>query len=121
MNFLEASVEEHDGKLVLVSSGMKIELPEHMAEALREAGPPPEVIVGIRPEDVTIGEGPYRGVVYVTEPLGRDVLVHMRVGDDIVRAFAPPGTEHEIGAVLSFDINMDKLHVFDKATEKAII
>ncbi len=121
MNFLEASVEEQDGKIVLAASGMRIELPDHMAEALRKAGPPAEVIVGIRPEDITVGKGPYKGVVYVTEPLGRDVLVHLRVGDDIVRAFAPPGTEHEIGATLSFDINMEKLHVFDKASEKAII
>ena len=121
MNFFEASVTQQDGGIILESSGMKIKLPDYMAEALRKAGPPSEVIVGIRPEDIKIGEGPYRGVVYVTEPLGRDVLVHLKVGDDIIRAFAPPGTSHDIGATLQFDINHDKLHIFDKATEKAIV
>ena len=121
MNFVDVSLVEHNGRLYLETSDLRLELTEDIEAVLREKGAPSELIFGVRPEDIIIGEGRYKGIIYVTEPLGRDLLVHIKINDDILRAFAPPHTTFEIGQEVQFDFNMKNIHIFDRRTEKAII
>ncbi len=121
MNFLDVSLVERDGKIYLETSGLSVELPDYIAEVLKKENAPSELIFGVRPEDIILGSGRYKGVVYVTEPLGRDVLVHVKINDEILRAYAPPETTFEIGQEIQFDFNMDRIHIFDRRTEKALV
>ncbi|MDP2304545.1 MAG: ABC transporter ATP-binding protein [Pseudomonadota bacterium] len=43
-------------------------------------------VVGVRPNDVRIGEGPHDAVVEVVEKLGFESLVHLRVGEEVLVA-----------------------------------
>ncbi len=121
MNFVDASIVERDGELYVDAGELKIKLPEDIANVLREQGIKGEVIFGVRPEDIKVGEGEYKGTVYVTEPLGRDVLVHVKINDTILRAFAPVNVKINIGDEIAFNIDLSKTHIFDKKTEKAYI
>lgn len=57
-----------------------------------------EVLIGVRPRDLTLGENPGQapgheltGTVYVTEVLGRSVEVTVRLGEQHVSLVAPRG------------------------------
>lgn len=69
------------------SADGKVELPIGAA-----ASPGTEVLIGVRPRDLTLGEGPgheLTGTVYVTEVLGRSVEVTVRLGEQHVSLVAP--------------------------------
>jgi multiple sugar transport system ATP-binding protein len=79
-----------------------------------------EVVVGVRPHDVTIApdHADLDGVVEVLEPFGATSLAHVRIadGEPLVRVVVagdvglPPGTR--VGLAL----RRDRLHFFDAAT-----
>jgi multiple sugar transport system ATP-binding protein len=69
------------------SADGKVELPIRAA-----ASPGTEVLIGVRPRDLTLGEAPgheLTGTVYVTEVLGRSVEVTVRLGEQHVSLVAP--------------------------------
>lgn len=71
------------------SADGKVELPIR-----GEAAPGTEVLIGVRPRDLTLGEGPgheLTGTVYVTEVLGRSVEVTVRLGGQHLSLVAPRG------------------------------
>ena len=59
--------------------------------------------------------------VFLSEPLGSEVIVNVKVGERVVKVRAPPGTKYRIGEKVYLKINWDKIHLFDKKTEKAIL
>lgn len=71
------------------SADGKVELPIRA-----EAASGTEVLIGVRPRDLTLGEGPgleLTGTVYVTEVLGRSVEVTVRLGEQHLSLVAPRG------------------------------
>ncbi|WP_031476823.1 ABC transporter ATP-binding protein [Streptomyces bicolor] len=59
-----------------------------------EAAPGTQVLIGVRPRDLTLGESSgheLAGTVYVTEVLGRSVEVTVRLGEQHVSLVAPRG------------------------------
>ncbi|MEU6304426.1 ABC transporter ATP-binding protein [Streptomyces chartreusis] len=71
------------------SADGKVELPIRA-----EAAPGTDVLIGVRPRDLTLGEGPgheLTGSVYVTEVLGRSVEVTVRLGEQHLSLVAPRG------------------------------
>ncbi|MGQ4383329.1 ABC transporter ATP-binding protein [Streptomyces sp. SAS_270] len=83
INLLPGTVTDAHG---FRSADGAVELPVGAA-----AAPGTEVLVGVRPRDLTIGEGPVEltGTVYVTEVLGRAVEVTVRLGGLHVSLVAP--------------------------------
>ncbi len=121
MNFVDGSLVEKDGGYVLDLGAFSIELPSDISDVLKKAGASTEVILGVRPEDITVGEGPYEGEVYVTEPLGKDLIVHIKVGDTILRALSGAQLKISPGSRVRFSIDIKRIHIFDKRTENAYI
>ena len=86
-----------------------------------------EIIFGIRPEHLVISttsaepDRSIEGLVYVLEPLGRDLIVNVKIGEHIIKAIANPGLMLTPGQKIWLVIDYDKIHIFDKKTEKAII
>lgn len=119
MNF--AKVRIAAGHLVF-SSGEQ--LPLHGSQHNHAAYEGREVIVGIRPEhfaapgSVALG---LRGEVLVVEPLGSDTLVHFKLGDATLTARMPPEVRPGAGEQMSFGIDPAKIHLFDAATQRAIV
>jgi len=81
------------------------------------------VVLGIRPEDVTIaapGEGSIEGQVYASELTGEAVLVTVSVGGARVIARAPRSFRASFGTPVGLMADGSKLHLFDEATGKRI-
>jgi ABC-type sugar transport system ATPase subunit len=116
MNMFEALLEVREEGAWLKSEFLEVRLPGRISPP--QAGP---VVVGIRPEDLTVTQG--EGVpaeVYVAEPMGRDTLLTLRVGKAVFKAFAPPDFLPQPGTEVNLGFRWEKLHLFDRETGRRL-
>jgi len=108
MNFLKARAR--DGTAV--------------GEAFEVPGPPgmdgKELLLGIRPENIRIGDGPFRGRVLVVEPLGSHALLTVMVGKDSIKVVAPADTAVRADEELRLTPEPHKIRWMDAASGKAL-
>ena len=83
------------------------------------------MVAGIRPENVVAdgrtprGEAARLGItVEIAEPLGDEVIVHGRVGDDVVVFKQDPHRLPAVGDRLEVQLELDALHLFDAETQR---
>jgi len=129
MNFMEASLVEEGGRLLVDTGDFRMALPADKAEAARkELGKP--VIFGVRPEDIydRALAGPVAGTeentvrmnVDVTEPMGATVYAYLTKGKHTVIAQLEAATQAKIGGSLDVIFDLDRAHLFSKESEEAI-
>ncbi|MCE4618407.1 MAG: sugar ABC transporter ATP-binding protein, partial [Desulfurococcales archaeon] len=58
------------------------------------------------------------GEVYTIEPLGREVIVTLKVDGNLVKVIAPPTTTGRISQRVYINVPRDKAMLFDPDTEK---
>ncbi len=125
MNFIECEIVEKDNEYFLDCRKLKKKLDKEIALKILESGYGPEIVLGVRPEHLSISKEPLEDSVetevFLSEPLGSEVIVNVKVGESVVKVRAPPGTKYRIGEKVYLKINWDKIHLFDKKTEKAIL
>jgi len=124
MNLIDCSVTVDEQERVLLDAGdFKLAITGATADLLREESSA-EVVLGVRPEDVTIQPsrslGSIRAEIYVIEPLGREILVDLRAGNIPIRALTRVlNAKMKDEVWVAFD--PEKLHVFDKRTGKVVV
>ena len=95
-----------------------------VAEAFEVPGPPgmdgKEMLLGIRPENIKIGEGPLRGRVLVVEPLGSHALLTVMVGNESIKVVAPADTTLRADEELRLAPEPHKIRWMDAASGKAL-
>ena len=83
-----------------------------------------EVYVGIRPEDLHEANGATAGVitaqVELVEPLGHEVIVHSKAGEETLVAAFGPRELPRVGDPIRFSVDPAKLHLFDAASEERL-
>jgi multiple sugar transport system ATP-binding protein len=125
MNFAAVTVTEADGSLIAENSGLRIKLPDEIAQRLRgHIGR--EIILGVRPEDLTVAGSAdldhpcFDAVIEVVEQLGSEILLDMKVGESIMVASVEPTARVRVADKLRVAMRRSRLHVFDAQTEAAI-
>jgi multiple sugar transport system ATP-binding protein len=126
MNFLEARIAIESDKIFVLVNDYRLAVPEDLGERFG-AAVGCEVILGVRPEhiyDVNIkepfpGGAKIRANVEVVEPLGSQVIVISRFGSNHLTACLDPKTKAKSRDELEFLIDLNLMHLFDKATGKA--
>jgi multiple sugar transport system ATP-binding protein len=122
MNLVKAVVR--DGGAALETPKYRLPVPASR-RVLTSGMEGKSVVCGIRPENLTEGKAPrgesakLTGEVEIAEPLGHEVIVHCRVGDDLLVA----KVEHRIpkmGERIELTVELDSMHLFDAETEKRI-
>jgi multiple sugar transport system ATP-binding protein len=85
------------------------------------------VIAGIRPESVRLPgavpelrAAPVSGEVVVVEPLGSQVHVQLKLGDQVLAAMLPPSIMPRPGEPLTLAIDLGELHLFDEAGRRLV-
>ncbi len=127
MNFLDGVVKEEGGKLVVDLGTFKVKVPEGKFKNIREYNNKP-VVFGIRPEDIldrqqanVSDDEAITGHVDVSELLGAEVYLYMSIADHNFIAKVDSHTKATDGSKFQVVFNSEKIHLFDKQTEKAII
>ena len=124
MNFLDCRIERAGDSALLVYDNMKLSLSSEQSRILEAKYVTDEVRLGIRPDDLTIEMGTDHGMefsasIFVTEPLGGDMLIEAGLGRDrmtIKRKIANLG---QSGDPCGITFNIEKLHVFNPETGEA--
>lgn len=118
MNFLEVEVSRENGGYCARREGLDVVVPPERGEKAVGRG---QVIMGIRPEDVTLTDEGISGEIYVVEPLGRDDLVDVRIGEAHIHVLADPTLKLKIGGAVKLNFNTRKVQFFDAKTENSLI
>jgi len=112
MNFLPVTISDHAAK----GSGFELELPK--TPGLGRG------ILGIRPEhflpNVSADGAAIDLKVEVLEILGADQYLYGKVGGDDLIARVDPQLKVSVGDHVRMSVNMQRLHLFDAETEKAV-
>ncbi len=123
MNFATATISG-DGASAVVGD-VTIALPESL-RAANVAYRGKSVDIGIRPEDIsvdrtaTVSVTVVPAIVVVTEPLGAETLVTLRIGGSEVVARARPDVSLRPGDSVQAQLASEKLHLFDAQSGIAI-
>jgi multiple sugar transport system ATP-binding protein len=125
MNFFDCTFETRDGGGVLDAGEFSIDVGADVADLVRKNTAGSEVILGVRPEDITVSKkrqpGSIEASVYVLEPIGDSVIVDANVGKNLVKARADASFIAQIEEKVYLTLNHDKLHIFDKKKQTAIL
>ena len=115
MNFLRMKVESEGTKFKLEGHGLSVPLEKDPGIE--------EVILGIRPEHIHLGEGEvsFEGKVYFVEKLMSSTIVHATLDDgkEIV-AMIPGDHEFREGENLKMAFETENIHLFDPKSERRI-
>lgn len=118
MNLLKVEVSRENGDFHARREGLDLVVPPDRGEKAAGKG---KVILGIRPEDLTLAERGTGGEIYVVEPLGRDDLINVRIGEASVHVLADPALGLRIGQSVRLEFNTRKVQFFDPATEQSLL
>ncbi|MEA5358073.1 sn-glycerol-3-phosphate ABC transporter ATP-binding protein UgpC [Amycolatopsis sp., V23-08] len=87
-----------------------------LTPAQRSALTGPGIVVGVRPEGWTIGEGGFDAIVEVVEELGSDQYLYCRDGDRVLTVRTPGMAPWQRGQTISLSPQVGSVHLFDAAT-----
>jgi multiple sugar transport system ATP-binding protein len=126
MNLIECTFIEKNGKYLLETGVFTIILPETIGDVIKDKVVSTELVLGVRPEDIIIfrkkiPEAIVEGEVYLVEPLGSDIIVDLKIDDHIFKVKTTPDFKSSIGDKVWISFEVNKIHVFDKKTEKNLI
>ena len=128
MNFIDVKCRVEGEDVYLDTSDSSIKLPKEKAKKLIAGNyHGKSVIAGIRPEDMTEGvvtdpenQAGIKGKINVYELLGAEVCLYFEAGNSQMTAKVSADTKAEAGDMIDFVLDVHKIHVFDKETEKTI-
>lgn len=129
MNFLDGVLLKDEGGYLVEIDNQRLKLPK-----TREAGElagmvGKQVILGIRPEDIHDGAEQAPGgatvkietMVEVSELMGSEVYLYLDFAGNKMTARVSPKTQAKIGNAITVALDMTKIHLFSKETEKAVL
>jgi multiple sugar transport system ATP-binding protein len=126
MNFLRCTYSNEGGKSILTvgNNDFKLDLPESMGKKIKDSATQAELILGVRSEDIFIRDeassDTVQAEVYVVEPLGSENIIDLRIAENMIKAKTLPTVTPDIGQKVNIWFNKDRIHIFDKNTEKAV-
>jgi multiple sugar transport system ATP-binding protein len=130
MNFIDAKVEEIQGKIYVTFEGEKIQLNEEASKTAKDKGClGKEVIMGIRPEN--LDDDPeflekhknsiLNANVEVMELMGSESYLYLKKGKASFTAKVNGTSKAKTGDTLKIALNPNMIHIFDKETELTIL
>ncbi len=110
MNLMPAEVA--DGRLT-VPHGFSVPLADAGMARLGRAGP---MTLGIRAEDVVVGQGEAGARVHHVENHGVELVVTLKAGETLLKATVPAVTRIAVNETVPFALNQAHIHGFDRGS-----
>ncbi len=124
MNFIDCTIIEKNGNVFLDAGDFIYNVSEY--RELLEKFINSEVILGIRPEHISISkikqsEDSIEAKVYLVEPTRPEMLLSVKIGGKTLKVVATEDLHFEIGEKAWLFFDKKKIHVFNKKSQKVII
>jgi multiple sugar transport system ATP-binding protein len=129
MNFFSGTITGSADEMYVDSGGVRIRLAQSEVRQLGADQIGREIIFGVRPEDIHhpkykpagITEQLVEATVDVTELMGNEIFVYLLSNDEqSFIARVDPRSDLRPGDKVQMAFNADKVHIFDRASEKNI-
>lgn len=121
MNFIEGTITKNENNLYFKGNEISLLLPETYKEKIINYLDKP-IYLGIRPEDIFVkDEGDFSFECEVVEPMGNETFLYFNLNGNQLVARVNIQKQIKAGEKLNFEFNINKLHIFDKETEKNIL
>jgi multiple sugar transport system ATP-binding protein len=117
MNYFDAKLVKENGKYAVISDGYKVVLSAEKQERLAAKNvAEQDVILGVRPDHITLGDGGIKGKVEVSELMGPSCHLHLDVdGKDVIAIIPTEGKPVDyINKEVGLTFNGNVCHVFSK-------
>ncbi len=111
MNFVPGSMS--DGKFE--AEGLKLEIPGISKNIQSKT-----ISLGIRPEDINVGQGSIDVEVIVTEPLGSETILHLNCCNQKLLVKYPDLVNFKPGEKIAIDFDSEKIILFDNVGGKRV-
>lgn len=130
MNFIDVAIEGDVNNCNLIFENTKIKLPPGRAKVIEEKDyMGKEAIMGIRPEDIhdelvfieSSKDSVVKAKVDVIEMLGSETYLYLIIDGKTLVARVDPRCEARQGDEIRVAFDVNKIHLFDKDTEKTIL
>ncbi|MBQ9057776.1 MAG: sn-glycerol-3-phosphate ABC transporter ATP-binding protein UgpC [Atopobiaceae bacterium] len=126
MNFFDnCSLLLENGSYYAEIRGERFLLSDFQQKALKAKGQQPcDIVAGIRPQHITVGEGGLSATVEVSEMMGSEYNIHARSADDEVVMVIPTvdlAADVSMGSEITFTTKPDLIQLFDKETSNNLI
>ena len=129
MNFVTATLSKENGSVYASFGDNKIMIPNGKVTPELEGYIGKEVIVGIRPEDIhddeafisSRPEAVCNACVEVTEMMGAETYLYLELAGEQFTARVNQRSTAKIGDTIKVAFETNKIHIFDKDTEMAIV
>ena len=122
MNFIP--VQFHKAEGYVRTPTFEYELPSALREQLVDVPARADVIFGVRPEDIKIdavpAPGAVKAAVYITEALGKETLLTLTCGDNLIKANVAASVRLAIGVDVWMTFPPEALRIFDANTDKVL-
>ncbi|QIG47909.1 sn-glycerol-3-phosphate ABC transporter ATP-binding protein UgpC [Nordella sp. HKS 07] len=118
MNLLKGETVKADGGIAVRSGDVLLPLPKsNEVEAGRK------VIYGVRPEhlDPVSGSGGLPATISVTEPTGPEIHIYAELAGEEICAITDERRELKRGETLGLQPRLDRIHLFDAESGRAIL
>ncbi len=124
MNFVDC-VYEKKNMLNIGPHLFTLEIPESQRDKITEEATNSELVFGIRPEDISLSKEKRANYIKaqmdVMESMGSINIVSLKLGGHVLKAKTHPDFEVRPGDPLWVDFDKEKIHIFDKTTQGAIV
>jgi len=126
MNLLDCKcIQEGDRySLVVGADDFRLEISSQLGKKIQKEATGTELILGIRAEDIFVrdeaSQDTIQAEVYIIEPLGSENIIDLKIGGNPLKVKTLPTIQPNIGQQIQVWFDKDRMHVFDKNTEKAI-
>ena len=129
MNFIDATLAKEGADYYVTFGAAKIKVPANKANAEIANYVGKEIVFGIRPEDVhdepefieKHPEARATADVEVTELMGAETYLYLNCEGNALTARVEPSSTAKTGDKITIALDMNKMHLFDKETEKTIL
>jgi len=129
MNFVDARIEMVDGAAYIDAGSFRVKANQEQSEKLKDyVGKP--MVFGVRPEDIfdkalsplvkPTPDNTIRAGVDVIEPMGPIVTMYLNANGSSLIATIDAETKAKENEEIELVLDIDKTHIFDKATEQAV-
>lgn len=127
MNLIDCNLEEDNGKIYLKSGSFRFKLDEELANTIIEKISSSELIIGIRPHDISLNRHKQAkklslmGIIDAIEPLGDEVIVTVMANGNALKITEGPNFNISSGEKIWLTFKKDAIHLFDKKNGKVIV
>lgn len=128
MNFIGCNLRRDGNSYKIVHEQFNFKLPDSVVRRFIQKPRTDEmpVEIGIRPEsfllfDKGIENYDMAGKIYITEPLGEDVIIDITIGVERIKAKTTIGLKGNVDDPIYLKIKFERIHIFDGNTGDSLL